>query len=702
MQSGTLCSLGLEVCKNRMKCISELLPCIPEIWEFRLLLHLVTSMWQEEETMLTPTYLASSIFCVRYTTILLMTEEVKSGKEPLIEFYSSYRELFEFFCNNTTIHGAIRLVCSRNNRMKTAFWLVLFLACFGLMYWQFGLLFGQYFSYPVSINVNVNSGRLLFPAVTVCTLNPYRYHPILADLEELDKETQRTLYDLYKYNVTGVQGRVPQNRRRREAREPLPHPLVRIPVGEGLHREVRSADTGDNEEMQVKRKNWNIGFKLCNETGNDCIYQTYSSGVDAIREWYRFHYINILARVPKNDNVSKEVLENFVFACRFNEEYCMQDGTYAQFHHAIYGNCYTFNFNRSDSDTWSSSMPGIKNGLTLVLRTEQHDYIPLLSTVAGARVLIHGHKEQAFMDDNGFNIQPGVETSIGMKKEVVSRLGGDYSDCSEDGSDVDVKDLFNSEYTQQVCVRSCFQAKMVDRCGCAYAFYPLPDGVEYCDYKKHKSWGYCYYKLIKEFSQHELGCFAKCRKPCLLTEYQLNAGYSRWPTKVSESWVFHTLSQSNFTDRNGIAKLNIYFEEMNFKTIQESPTIIMVTLLSLLGSQWSLWFGSSVLSVVEMGELVFDVIAIATIILLHRYHSQQNQAMEETGRTETADPSFGPREERNAPIPRSVPSDSQLRVVADITPPPAYETLDLNSLGGGSSRSASIRSHTSQYTSWES
>lgn len=625
-----------------------------------------------------------------------MSSEEKTGKEGLIEFYTSYRELFEFFCNNTSIHGAIRLVCSRNNRMKTAFWLILFLVTFGLMYWQFGLLFGQYFSYPVSITVNVNSDKLLFPAVTVCTLNPYRYESIQDDLNQLDRDTQETLLTLYGYNVTGVQGRVPLNRKRREAETQLPFPLEKIPIGESLHRQARSLDANDSGMMEVKRRDWNFGFKLCNETGEDCFYKTYSSGVDAIREWYRFQYINILARVPKQDDIKKEQLENFIFACRFNEEHCMTDGNFSHFHHALYGNCYTFNYNRSESETWNSSMPGIKNGLTLVLRTEQHDYIPLLSTVAGARVLVHGHKEPAFMDDGGFNIQPGMETSVGMRKETVRRLGGDYSDCSEDGSDIDVKDLFNSEYTQQVCVRSCFQAIMVKRCGCAYAFYPLPDGAEFCDYIKHKSWGHCYYKLDKDFSAHKLGCFAKCRKPCKVTDYRLNAGYSRWPTKVSEKWVLQTLSKSNTTKRDGVAKLNIYFEEMNYKTIQESATINMVMLLSLMGSQWSLWFGSSVLTVVEMVELVFDVLAISFIILIHRYRSRSNQSVEDTG-VPTPDPSYGHREQRNPQMPNNVPSQSQMRVVADITPPPAYESLDLRSMGGGSSRNSSLRSYASHH-----
>ncbi|KAG9471089.1 amiloride-sensitive sodium channel subunit alpha [Eleutherodactylus coqui] len=623
-----------------------------------------------------------------------MSSEKKQEKEGLIEFYASYRELFEFFCNNTTIHGAIRLVCSRNNRMKTAFWLVLFLVTFGLLYWQFGLLFGQYFSYPVSITVNVNSDKLLFPAVTVCTLNPYRYPAILKELDLLDRETEMTLFSLYKYNVSGVQGRVPRNRERREAKEPIIFPLEKIPVGESLHRKARNV-VPEDDVVEVKQRAFNFGFKLCNETKGDCFYKTYSSGVDAIREWYRFRYINILATVNDHGDASGEQLENFIYACRFNEEHCLKDGNFSHFHHPIYGNCYTFNHNRSESETWTSSMPGMKNGLTLVLRTEQHDYIPLLSSVAGARVMVHGHREPAFMGEGGFNIQPGVETSIGMKKETISRLGGVYSDCTEDGSDIDVQDLFNSAYTQQVCVRSCFQAVMVERCGCAYAFYPLPAGAEFCDLNKHKSWGHCYYKLDAEFSSDELGCFTKCRKPCMVTDYKLNAGYSRWPTKVSENWVLQTLSKSNISKREEVAKLNIYFEEMNYKTIEESAAINMEMLLSLMGSQWSLWFGSSVLSVIELLELIFDIVAIGAIILAHRYLTKNNKSVEEAGRAPRTDAYYGQTEQQNTQTPHNAPSHGQMRVVADITPPPAYESLDLRSIGGGSSRNSSLRSHIS-------
>ncbi|CAI5796938.1 amiloride-sensitive sodium channel subunit alpha [Podarcis lilfordi] len=543
-------------------------------------------------------------------------EEKKEESSGLIEFFSSYQELFQFFCNNTTIHGAIRLVCSKKNKMKTAFWSVLFFLTFGLMYWQFGIIYREYFSFPVNLNLNLNSDRLTFPAVTLCTLNPYRYSAIQEQLQELDQITQRTLMELYKYNMSMEQKNwQAQSLRKRSSRSLYRH-IQRHP----LYRHKRETSMEENNP-QVDKSDWKIGFILWNENKTDCFHQMYSSGVDAVREWYSFHYINILASIPDVKDLDESNFTSFIYSCRFNEETCNK-ANYTHFHHPIYGNCYTFNDN--SSTLWMSSLPGINNGLSLVVRTEQNDFIPLLSTVTGARVMVHGQKEPAFMDDGGFNVRPGVETSISMRKETTNRLGGTYSDCTENGSDVPVKILYQSRYTEQVCIRSCFQNSMVDRCGCGHFFYPLPTGAVYCDYNKHPAWGYCYYKLQAEFKTGTLGCFTKCRKPCKVTEYQLSAGYSRWPSAVSEAWVFHMLSRQNkyniTSKRNGIAKVNIFFEEWNYKSNGESPAFTVVTLLSQLGSQWSLWFGSSVLSVVEMAELILDFVAITCILTFRRLY----------------------------------------------------------------------------------
>ncbi|TFK01472.1 claudin-19 [Platysternon megacephalum] len=597
-----------------------------------------------------------------------VAEKLEKECQGLIEFHKSYHELFQFFCNNTTIHGAIRLVCSKRNKMKTAFWSVLFFLTFGLMYWQFGILYRQYFSFPVNLNLNLNSDRLTFPAVTLCTLNPYRYSAVQKELDELDRITHQTLMDLYNYNMSLVQSNWAAQSSRKRSPRSLSHHVQRHPLRR--HKRDEPASLKGNSPP-VDKSDWKIGFILCNETNEDCFHQTYSSGVDAVREWYSFHYINILARMPNTKALDESNFENFIYACRFNEVTC-DKANYTHFHHPIYGNCYTFN--DGNSSLWTSSLPGINNGLSLLVRTEQNDYIPLLSTVTGARVMVHDQNEPAFMDDGGFNVRPGIETSISMRKETTMRLGGSYSDCTEDGSDVLVQNLYSSRYTEQVCIRSCFQISMVERCGCAYYFYPLPSGAEYCDYTKHIAWGHCYYKLQVEFKSNVLGCFSKCRKPCEVTEYQLSAGHAHWPSTVSEDWVSHMLSRQNkyniTSKRNGVAKVNLFFEEWKYKTNGESPAFTVVTLLSQLGNQWSLWFGSSVLSVVELAELILDFIAITFILSFRWLRSRQLPA--------SAVPPPGAHDNTAfQPEPSGHSAPHRFTVEAVVTTLPSYNSLEL-------------------------
>lgn len=62
----------------------------------------------------------------------------------------------------------------------------------------------------------------------------------------------------------------------------------------------------------------------CNATGGNCFYKTYSSGMDAILEWYRFHYMNIMSQQPVIINISdhEEKIEDMVYSCQYDGEPC--------------------------------------------------------------------------------------------------------------------------------------------------------------------------------------------------------------------------------------------------------------------------------------------------------------------------------------------------------------------------------------------
>lgn len=104
----------------------------------------------------------------------------------------------------------------------------------------------------------------------------------------------------------------------------------------------------------------------------------------------------------------------------------------------------------------------------------------------------------------------------------------------------------------------------------------------------------------------------------------------------------------------------------------------MVTLLSNLGSQWSLWFGSSVLSVVEMAEFIFDLTAITFLMLLRRFRSRYwspgrggRGAQEVASAPASSLPSrFCPQPPSPASLPPSPHTSPALTA-----PPPAYASL---------------------------
>lgn len=72
----------------------------------------------------------------------------------------------------------------------------------------------------------------------------------------------------------------------------------------------------------------------------------------------------------------------------------------------------------------ASRPPPPPPGISLVLRAEQQDHLPLLSTEAGIKVMVHKRNHTPFLEHSGFSVRPGTETTIGIR-EVRWPLGAD-------------------------------------------------------------------------------------------------------------------------------------------------------------------------------------------------------------------------------------------------------------------------------------
>nr|XP_033778426.1 amiloride-sensitive sodium channel subunit delta [Geotrypetes seraphini] len=532
--------------------------------------------------------------------------------------------MFQFFCNNTTIHGTIRLVCSSRNNMKTASWTVLFLVSLGMLYWQLGLLTDQYWSYPVTVNIRVQSSPKTFPAVTICNMDPYRFNLVKENLNQLDQLTQETLSSLYGYNFSKYLWNSSQITQLEDLLD-----SDHMDLNASFHLDpttklvkLKDDDSGPALPGMNSSK---VGFQLCNATGADCFYKSYWSGVDALNNWYLYQLMNIMSQIPFIMNIaSNEHMESFIYSCKYNGKDC-QMSEYVQFYHSVYGRCYTFN-NEGKSTFWTVTAPGMEFGLSLIVKTEEKNHKPLLLSTAGVRVMIHNHNEPLSMEKEGLEVRPGTQMSIGIRQDEIHRLGEGYGKCIPNGNDVEVKLLYNTSYSRQVCFHSCFQDKMVQQCGCAYYFYPLPPGAEYCNYNRHPGWGHCYYRLQQDTMDQKFSCFHTCQRPCHEYQCKLSVGTTKWPSSISEWWTrlpldtTHRYNARNKT-RKDVSKIRVYYQELSYQSIDETPAISVTTMLSNMGSSWSLWFGSSVLSVVELMELFLDSVVLLLIFLYRHFQA---------------------------------------------------------------------------------
>ncbi|XP_077837050.1 epithelial sodium channel subunit delta isoform X3 [Macaca mulatta] len=506
-------------------------------------------------------------------------------QEGLVELPASFRELLTFFCTNATIHGTIRLVCSSRNRLKTTSWGLLFLGALVTLCWQLGHLLEHHWHRPVLMAVSVHSERKLLPLVTLCDGNPRRPRLVLRHLELLDEFARENIDSLYKVNFSkgrdALSAAVPR-------REPRFH----------LDREIRL------QRLSHSGSRGRVGFRLCNSTGGDCFYRSYASGVAAVQDWYRFHYVDILALLPEvwEDSHGRQD-GHFVLSCSYDGVDC-QARQFRTFHHPTYGSCYTVD------GVWTAQRPGITHGIGLVLRVEQQPHLPLLSTRAGVKVMVHGRNHTPFLGYHSFSVRPGTEATISIREDEVHRLGKPYSHCTSGGEGVEVELLHNTSYTRQL---------MVETCSCGYYLYPLPTGAEHCSSARHPAWGHCFYRLYQDLETHRLPCTSRCPRPCRESAFKLSSGTSRWPSAKSAGWTLAALGEQGLPrqshrQRSNLAKINIVYQELNYRSVEEAPVYSVPQLLSAMGSLCSLWFGASVLSLLELLELLLDTLALTLLL----------------------------------------------------------------------------------------
>ena len=266
----------------------------------------------------------------------------------------------------------------------------------------------------------------------------------------------------------------------------------------------------------------------------------------------------------------------------------------------------------------------------------------LFAPYAGAKVLIHDPYLNGRVRAEGLSVPAGEATFLAVKQNTVHRMGGKYSDCAKDWPKfLKLNSEFTthwSAYSREVCLEICVQNQMALQCGCTDTFdryFSVDDAINeaalnYCEITV-KTQSECKRNVHQKYIDGHISC--PCPQACETTKFSHVRSSAPWPTKAFTPYLASKLTKSQskrveeymriaFNDTNlsakqlqehfreNFARLEVYFEALNFQQITESEAYTFTDFLSDFGGNIGLWLGWSVLALFEVVQFCYECVGI--------------------------------------------------------------------------------------------
>lgn len=335
------------------------------------------------------------------------------------------------------------------------------------------------------------------------------------------------------------------------------------------------------------------------------------------------------------------VLENTIISCKFQNIKC--DATdFEPFYDYTYGNCYRFNGGFLGTVPLKQSKQAkFSQGLTLELFLGDPITQQIYTFKSGVRIIVHNQSSIPYPDEEGIDISTGQQTNVAVSRTFINRLGPPFSDCLFD-SGINSKversktiqkmiDIYNlTVYDQNSCLKVCLQEIIYEECRCFDWKLPLPTNpklstlnsgcktdtqMKCIDYKENE-----YY--TNRIDSCEQDCPFKCNQ--VLYKNSLNTAsypsYWYYTNELSKNKDFVNLLLLNKLEpkylindgysaiQQSILMVNVYYDNMYYTELDETPEIKIEDLIIAIGSNLGLFLGMSLLSFAELGEIFIYVI----------------------------------------------------------------------------------------------
>ncbi|CAL1606525.1 unnamed protein product [Knipowitschia caucasica] len=269
-----------------------------------------------------------------------------------------------------------------------------------------------------------------------------------------------------------------------------------------------------------------------------------------------------------------------------------------------YGKCYTFNAGGDGQPPLITTKGGMGNGLELMLDIQQDEYLPVwgetdeTSFEAGIKVQIHSQDEPSFIDQLGFGVAPGFQTFVSCQEQRLIYLPPPWGDCKVTPMD---SDFFDS-YSITACRIDCETRYLVDNCNCRMVH--MPGDAPYCTPELYKE---CADPAL-DFLVERDNDFCVCETPCNMTRYNKELSFVKIPSKASTKYLAKKYNRTEQYIKDNILVLDIFFEALNYETIEQKKAYEVAGLLGDIGGQMGLFIGASILTILELFDYLYEVL----------------------------------------------------------------------------------------------
>ncbi|XP_077303962.1 acid-sensing ion channel 4 isoform X1 [Lithobates pipiens] len=295
-------------------------------------------------------------------------------------------------------------------------------------------------------------------------------------------------------------------------------------------------------------------------------------------------------------------LAEMLKSCNFSGDNCTAHNFSVVY--TRYGKCYTFNADKNNPKV--SRQGGMGNGLEIMLDIQQEEYLPIwretneTSFEAGIRVQIHSQDEPPYIHQLGFGVSPGFQTFVSCQEQRLTYLPQPWGNCRAPvPGEVFLPGY--STYSISACRLQCEKESVVRKCDCRMVHMPGNETI--CSPKEYTA---CADNTL-DAAVEDTSDRCLCPTPCNLTRYNKEISMVRIPNKGSARYLAKKYNRNETYIRDNFLVLDIFFEALNYGTIEQKKAYDLASLLGDIGGQMGLFIGASILTVLEILDYLYEV-----------------------------------------------------------------------------------------------